>query len=173
MVDYSAVKECTQWISTKLWETLTSIYFYANVLYVVYSVGIYRISFSGLSTAEENRYYLIYGIIHVISAFLYTISWYGFKNWNELVILPDYLNIVGSALWLWAAVLYPHMYSSSDDNLSYTYNYGTITVNENCTIVENPPMDLSVSNDFTHSYYQVRAIELSAASIEVVCGFLW
>ena len=154
-----------------LLRTAKSVYFYACFLYVVYSIGIYRTDYGNQSLKQTNNDFLIYGIIHVISAVLYALSWIGFKPWNTIEPLPDYLNIIGSILWLYSATLYPDLYSNATLNDQYYYSSNYMRNNNNCTIVITD--DALISSEFAPAFYTCRKVELAAAVIEVVCGFLW
>lgn len=185
-------------IQRKLYATFTSLYFYANVLYVVYSIGTYYSSditvYSDdvVQTNNYNDVYFRYGIVHVVSSWLYLLSWIGYKNWYEIEVWPDYLNVVGSALWLTAACYYPKdyvtpSYSLVFYNTSYDANVtslANVTVGgqqilENVTVLERftSLANYSVSNDdglgFSSQYYLIRKLELAAAVIEVVAAPLW
>ena len=160
----------TNYITTLLLRTVKSVYFYASVLYVVYSIGIYRTDYGNQSLTQANKEFVIYGIIHVISAVLYALSWVGFKPWNTVEPLPDYLNIVGSVLWLYSATLYPDLYSNISRN-DQNYYSSYYLLNNNCTI--NITDDAFASSEFAPAFYTCRLVELVAAIIEVVCGFLW
>lgn len=170
IVDPIEYENASKFLSALVSRTAKSIYFYASVLYVVYSIGIYRTDYENQSLKQTNKDFLIYGIIHVISAVLYALSWIGFKPWNTVEPLPDYLNIVGSVLWLYSATLYPDLYSNASRNDQYYYS-GTYLLNSNCTITYND--DAYSSDKFAPAFYTSRKVELAAAIIEVVCGFLW
>ena len=163
-------KNAANLFTALLLRTAKSVYFYASLLYVVYSIGIYRTDYGNQSLKQTNRDFLIYGIIHVISAILYALSWIGFKPWNTIEPLPDYLNIIGSVLWLYSATLYPDLYSNATRNDQYYYSSNYLLDN-NCTIVITD--DGSTSSEFAPAFYTCRIVELAAAVIEVLCGFLW
>lgn len=186
-------------VKRKLYATFTSLYFYANVLYVVYSIAIYcdtdsvRYSYDdAVQTKYDNDIYFKYGIVHVVSACFYLFAWIGFKNWYEIEVWPDYLNVVGSALWFTAACYYPNEYVTPTYSLDF-YNasyYANVTSLVNVTeggkqVLMNVTVlqlfqylaNNSVSNDdgfgYSSQYYLVRKLELAAAVLEVVAAPLW
>lgn len=54
---------------------------YASLLYVVYCVGIFFVNYGGYRRAEVNHLYLIWGVIHLVDAFLYAWAWKG-RDWT-------------------------------------------------------------------------------------------
>ncbi|CAF0872688.1 unnamed protein product [Rotaria sp. Silwood1] len=115
-------------------KTVRNRYFLSNIVYLIYAIGIMLIDFSPAinggpvtyeepcicdnltaanSTEEEggvdyntvivNKMYI--GVIHVISATLY---WWAWKDhrWNDVIMLPEYLNHIEAALYLWTAIWY-------------------------------------------------------------------
>jgi hypothetical protein len=158
--------DVSQSLYSTLFKTLISTYFYANLMYLIYTIGLVHLNNLNVSLKEENKQYLIYAILHILSAMLYTFSWIGIKRWYDIEVLPDYLNVIGSALWLWSACLYPSNY--------VTPSYTTI-VFYNATTHTNVTTYISNDDGYGYSvvYYRTRRIEVAAAVIEVVCGPLW
>ena len=44
-------------------------------------------------------------MIHLISAFLYLWAWRG-RSWFDVILIPDYLNHIEAALYIWSASWY-------------------------------------------------------------------
>jgi len=65
------------------------------------------------NVASINAVYIIAGIIHLLNAVQYIYAWfplgYGLLTW---VMVPEYLNVAGAALYLAAASQYNQAYSS-------------------------------------------------------------
>lgn len=122
---------------------LHSRYMLANVVYLIYSIGILILNFhphfNGKSpqVSHINQYYVVLGILHLISAALYLWAWRG-RSWFDIVIIPEYLNHLEGLLYLWSACWYSKQAAFDD--------YYTLTVHK---------------------------IELTAAIIEVFASFGW
>ncbi|CAF3921077.1 unnamed protein product [Adineta steineri] len=123
-------------------KSLYNRYFFANLVYLFYAIGILVIDYdpwlngsaeevieelvcicndtllvsntteiigeeieTGISTT--NRMYLALAIIHLISASLY---WWAWKDhrWNDLIMIPEYLNHIEAGLYLWGAIWYQY-----------------------------------------------------------------
>eukprot|EP01102_Stenamoeba_stenopodia_P011865 TRINITY_DN3674_c0_g1_i1.p1 TRINITY_DN3674_c0_g1~~TRINITY_DN3674_c0_g1_i1.p1 ORF type:complete len:167 (-),score=22.95 TRINITY_DN3674_c0_g1_i1:417-917(-) len=82
-------------------------YLLANIVYVAYAIGILEIDYgtTNVSTRRINNMYLGWAVVHIISAFLYWWSWTN-KRWYEIVVWPEYLNMIGASLYLASAILY-------------------------------------------------------------------
>jgi len=190
-------------LQRKLSTTFTSLYFYANVLYVIYSIGTYYEAdiksyelYSNDDTNQNNYYngvYFRYGIVHVVSSVLYLLAWIGIKNWYEIEVWPDYLNVIGSALWLRAACYYPKEYvtpgyylefynASYDANVTSLVNmtdvngtqfFENVTVLETFTYLVNNSLSSDDGFGFSSDYYYVRKLELAAGIVEAVAAPLW
>jgi hypothetical protein len=120
-------------------------YFYANVLYVIYSTGMLLIDWGNLDTKTDNMLYIIFGFVHVVNAAMYLWMWAELRpTIFSFFCMADWLNVLGSFLYLWSAFLYSHEYSSDDDNASKTASFQT-----------------------------VRYIELIAAIVEVFAAIGW
>jgi hypothetical protein len=137
---------------------LHSRYMLANLVYLIYSIGILIInfhpSFNEKSTTTSliisknldqpidlnpniNLYYVGLGILHLLSAFLYWWAWRD-RSWLDIIMIPEYLNHIEAGLYLWSAFWY-----SKQDTLG---GYYTLAIHK---------------------------IELTAAIIELVASFGW
>ncbi|CAF2502390.1 unnamed protein product [Rotaria sp. Silwood2] len=136
-------------------KTIRNRYFAANIVYLIYAIGILLIDFSPAITGGKDPYedpcvcgnttvdnsteevggtnyaaivnnmYIGLGVIHVISATLY---WWSWKDhcWNDVIMLPEYLNHIEAALYLWAAI----WYARAADEDYYDYYTSTIHIIE-------------------------------------------
>ena len=139
-------------------KVLRSRYMLANLVYLVYSIGILFINFHPIfntptdetpaslptlldqpvgNTSLVNRYYIVLGILHLISAFLYWWTWRD-RSSLDIVMIPEYLNHIAAGLYLWSACWY-----SKQETLG---SYYTLAVHK---------------------------IEMTAASIELFASFGW
>ncbi|CAF1312480.1 unnamed protein product [Rotaria sordida] len=161
---FNSICEALQWKYVRAripicWnKLLRSRYMLANLVYLIYSIGILIINFHPsfnekstnissikLTTLDQpvnmnpniNRYYIIFGILHLISAFLYWWAWRD-RSWLDIIMIPEYLNHIEAGLYLWSAFWY-----SKQDTLG---GYYTLAVHK---------------------------IEMTAAIIEVVASFGW
>ncbi len=124
--------------------TIRSRYFWACIVYIVYTVPMYFwVDLSSISEAESNLIYIIFACIHLFNAFQYAWAW-DEKKWYNIELVPEYLNILEASLYLWSAFLYPNIYISDDDNSGYT-----------------------------HSFNVSRRLELSASIIDVFASIGW
>ena len=98
--------------------TLESRYFYAIVVYLAYCISMVFADVGKISNKEANDLYFNFGIEHLINACMFVWAWDD-RGWFDDVVIPEYLNIIGAALYIWSASLYPVMYS--DDDLFYYY----------------------------------------------------
>lgn len=107
-----------------LFVSLGSRYTFACVVYAIYaSLIIYlngvaaplyaAASASGSASAPAllatvNNIYLISALIHLFNAMQFTHAWFssGFRLWH-VILLPDWLNIIGASIYLYTATLYP------------------------------------------------------------------
>ena len=164
------VNNDAKFIRELLARTFGSIYFYACLLYLVYAIGIYATDFAKQPLTVSNYEFFLFGIIHVISSVLYVLSWIGFKPWNSIEILPDYLNVVGSVLWLYSSTLYNDVYLNNNDNVNAYYYSSTFSIT-NCTVTASA--EVYSGDDFSSDFFISRKVEIAAAVIEFICGFLW
>ena len=97
-------------------KVLRSRYMLANLVYLVYSIGILLINFHPIfntpvddqpvgNTPRVNRYYIALGILHLVSAFLYWWTWRD-RSSLDIIMIPEYLNHIAAALYLWSACWY-------------------------------------------------------------------
>ena len=138
---------------------LHSRYMLANIVYLIYSIGILMINFHPIFNNDVesnpinnrsnpldeiiennllvNRSYIILGFLHLISAILYAWAWRD-RSWFDIVMIPEYLNHLAAGFYLWSAYWY-----AKQDRLGGSY---TIAVHQ---------------------------IELTAAIVEVIASFGW
>ena len=45
------------------------------------------------------------------------------KRWWDFELVPEYLNIIESAFYIWSSSLYGHLYITDDDNSGYTEDF--------------------------------------------------
>jgi hypothetical protein len=142
-------EEKTQYLQKRnhlIWKKIkSSFYFKSNVVYMIYSICMLLIDYSGWNLEIQNLNYLIFGLIHVCNAVMYLYVWMEAKQpiftW---FVLADWLNVFGALLYLISAFLYPYEYTSDDDNADYTIHFTA-----------------------------VRYLELFASLIEVIAAFGW
>ena len=87
---------------------LQSRYMLANIVYFVYSIGILIINFHpsfNQNPHSINRYYVVLGWIHFVSASLYLWAWRD-RSWLDIIMIPEYLNHIEAILYLWSAFWY-------------------------------------------------------------------
>jgi hypothetical protein len=134
------------------WKKLVhSRYMLANLVYLVYSIGILMINFHSdvnettndisLSTKRildqpvgttpyVNRYYIGLGFLHLLSAFLYWWAWRG-RSWLDIIMIPEYLNHIEAGLYLWSAFWY-----SKQDTLGGYYTLAVHRIELTAAIIE-------------------------------------
>lgn len=123
--------------------TIRSKYFYAMLLYLAYAAAMVCNNYFG-SNDSENRVYVIFAVVHVVDAYLFLFSWED-KRYYDYETWPEYLNIVGSFLYLWSSTFYNSIYVMSID--------GAVLL--------------------SHKFYICRQIELVASALELVATILW
>jgi hypothetical protein len=121
---------------------LHSRYMLANLVYLIYSIGILIInfhpSFNETSTISKNldhnpninRYYIGLGILHLLSAFLYWWAWRD-RSWLDIIMIPEYLNHIEAGLYLWSAFWY-----SKQDTLGGYYTLAVHKIELTAAIIE-------------------------------------
>ena len=124
-------------------DTVRSKYFYAMAIYLSYAAAMVTNNYYG-SEDRENKVYVAFAIIHLIDAFLFLWSWED-KTFYDVETWPEYLNIIGAALYLWSSTFYDSVYVISVDGA------------------------FSPSVDF----YTCRQIELVASILEVFATAGW
>lgn len=82
-------------------DSLTSRYLFACAVYVAYSVGMILAGSPQLDTAARNKYYFMFGVVHLINSFMFIWTWEG-KSLIDKVMIPEYLNVAGAAMYLWS-----------------------------------------------------------------------
>jgi hypothetical protein len=123
--------------------TFRSRYFYAMLLYLCYATAMVMNNYFGTED-RENTVYVLFGVIHVIDAFLFLFSWED-KRFIDVETWPEYLNIAGSFLYLWSSTTYDNLYEIASDG------------------------GVSLSADF----FKCRQIELVASILEVLATIGW
>lgn len=119
-------------------------YVWANVLYVTYAAAMLVVDSCSLSKTLNNKIYFYFGIVHLINAIMYLYTWKGYgRHYSDVVLLPEYMNIIGAILYLISSALYSSEY------------------------VEGEPETVSIN------YYIVRHIELTASLLEVLAAIGW
>lgn len=138
---------------------LQSRYMLANLIYLIYSIGVLLINFHPFfdddtdvtpatnrsnpldepigSNPLVNRSYMFLAFLHLASALLYAWAWRD-RSWFDLVMIPEYLNHFAAGLYLWSAYWY-----EKQDTLGGPYTLA------------------------------VHQIELTAAVVEVIASFGW
>jgi hypothetical protein len=115
-------------------------YLLPNIMYLFYAAGILYIDYFqyfGYTLTEANDMFLGWGAVHFISAILYAWSWYG-RRWNEIVLFPEYLNIIGAILYLVSASMYQYgdpsvyPYTAAEANMKIHYLEATASGIEVC-----------------------------------------
>jgi hypothetical protein len=153
---FNSIYQALQWKYVRIripicWKKiLHSRYMLANIVYLIYSIGILIINFhpsfnenstdNSLLTSKSfdiSRYYIALGLIHLISASLYLWAWRD-RSWFDIIMIPEYLNHLEAGLYLWSAFWY-----SKQDTLD---GYYTLAIHK---------------------------IELTAAIIELIASFGW
>lgn len=123
--------------------TITSKYFYAMLIYLAYAAAMVINNNFG-SNDSENKVYVIFAILHVVDAYLFLFSWED-KCYTDYETWPEYLNIIGSFLYLWSSTFYTTIQIISSD--------GSVSLSD--------------------SFYLCRQIELAASALEVLATALW
>lgn len=111
---FSSICQALQWKYVRArvpmcWKKLLhSRYMLANIVYLIYSIGILLINFHSSfneNSPHFNRYYIALGWIHLISASLYLWAWRD-RSWLDVIMIPEYLNHLEAGLYLWSAFWY-------------------------------------------------------------------
>ena len=123
--------------------TITSKYFYAMLMYLAYAAAMVINNNFG-SNDSENNVYVIFAILHVVDAYLFLFSWED-KCYTDYETWPEYLNIMGSLLYLWSSTFYTTISIISSD--------GSVSLSD--------------------SFYLCRQIELAASALEMLATALW
>ena len=82
-------------------DSLTSRYLFACAVYVAYSIGMILAGSPQLDTTTRNRYYFIFGVVHLINSLMFIWTWEG-KSLTDKVMIPEYLNVAGALMYLWS-----------------------------------------------------------------------
>ena len=88
-------------------------YLLANIVYVIYTMGMILIDYSNVSTESVNKLYYYFGFLHLFNACMYIWSWEG-RYWTDVVMIPEYLNVFGACLYLYSRYLFYISYIQLD-----------------------------------------------------------
>jgi hypothetical protein len=92
------------------WNSARNVYVYASLLYVAYAAGMLLVDYAETRTprSDINLQYIAWGCLHLIDAFLYIASWRSLGYaYASVVMLPEFMNVLGAALYLSSAAMYP------------------------------------------------------------------
>ena len=99
-------------------------YIFACATYLAYAMGIIMIdvwSFGGyqfnygnvilggqmwMSPGYTNMLYAVFAVIHFVNAWQFAWGWWG-RKWYDVVLWPEYMNVMGACLYLISASYYP------------------------------------------------------------------
>ena len=97
---------------------LLDVFFYSNLVYVIYAAGFVYIdlNMNSMTKLRINSMYVWLGVLHAINAFMYLFSWESTSFLSE-DLLPEYWNIIGALLYVWSAT----MYDSADESNYVTH----------------------------------------------------
>jgi hypothetical protein len=119
MFDYILHRVCVT-----IYRCFTSRYFIANMMYLFYCSAMILIDFSAVAIGEARLHsvYVQFALLHLSIAILYLYMWIGegydiFERW--VFLLPDWLNLIGSTLFLVSACLYPYQFDSGGERTSW------------------------------------------------------
>lgn len=101
--------------------TIHSKYFYAMLVYLVNATAMVANDGVG-GVSAKNAVYFVFAIIHLVNAIQFAWSW-DTKRWWEFELIPEYLNMIESALYIWSSSLYGHLYITDDDNSWYSTDF--------------------------------------------------
>jgi len=129
-------------------------YFWSCVIYVLYAFGFVLINIKAdvWSLRSINQMYVWLGVVHVFNAQQF--AWVTLQDykWDEMWLVPDYLNVIGSALYMWSATLYKdESLLDSGSGSRGGHKFG----------------------QYNESYYVIRNLELAASVIEVFAAIGW
>ena len=89
------------------------------MVYVVYSSGMLLADYGGFDYETNNLIYLVFGVVHAINSCMYVWSWAD-HDWFDLPVLPEYINVLGAAIYLTSAVLYRYEGDDYTDPITMT-----------------------------------------------------
>lgn len=82
------------------------------------------IDFVDYGKEVNDKLYYFFGVVHLVNAWMY---WYAWKDarWWDPIVYPEYLNVIGAALYLWSSGLYrresgPHDAATSEIHIIET-----------------------------------------------------
>lgn len=79
--------------------------FYANLVFSLYALGILLLDLVELDSVVNNHSYVLLGLIHLGSAWMYRFALVG-RAWADPVVYPEIMNITSAALYLISAGFY-------------------------------------------------------------------
>jgi hypothetical protein len=130
-------------LSEALKSSLQNRYLLANCFYVAYASAMLIIDYalypsyldassSDPDKANEiyaliNRCYLGFGVLHAINSVQYYWSWLpsGYR-WHHRVMVPEYLNMMGAAIYLYTATRYPECNDTLSDITLHVHHWETV-----------------------------------------------
>ena len=56
-------------------------------------------------TLLKCRYFLVFAVLHIVSAFFYWWAWHD-RSWRDTILIPEYMNYLEAGLYLWSALWY-------------------------------------------------------------------
>ncbi|CAF3619419.1 unnamed protein product [Rotaria socialis] len=154
---FTSITKALQWKHVRvrapicLRKLLGSRYMLANLVYLIYSIGILIINLhpsfneKPIDTSQVlsknldspvninpdvNGYYIGLGVLHLLSASLYLWAWRD-RSWFDIVMIPEYLNHIEAGLYLWSAFWY-----SRQDILGGYYTLAVHKIELVATIIE-------------------------------------
>ncbi len=103
-------------------DTLMSRYFYASLVYLAYAVAMVHVMYI---TDEDynNTLYFQFAVVHCFNAIMYAVAWDS-EVWTSFYMYPEFLNIIGSGLYLWSSTMYDEKYESDDYYADYSPQFG-------------------------------------------------
>lgn len=70
----------------------------------------------------NNALYFQFAVVHCFNACMYAYAWND-KSWTSFYMYPEYLNIIGSGLYLWSSTMYNEWYESDDYYADYSTDF--------------------------------------------------
>jgi hypothetical protein len=116
----------TKKVSLAIENLKRSRYFYANLLYVIYSTGMVIIDWGDFTVETDNTLYIFFGFCHCFNAAMYLWMWAEDRPILSFFVLPDWLNVIGACLYLYTAFLYEGEYKSDDYYAPRTGEFATV-----------------------------------------------
>lgn len=87
--------------------------FYANLIFLIYALGIFCLDLIDFSSSTNHLSYILLGGLHLGSAWLYLRAWQA-RAWPGAAVYPEIMNIFAAALYLCAAGFYGQAHATDD-----------------------------------------------------------